>query len=271
MNEVDRLAARAEERKLVVFSGAGLSTAAGIPDYRGPEGVWTRDPSARQRARVSTYAKDPTLRRATWQERLASPLYRASPTPGHHVIDALAARGIVVGVVTQNVDGLHRLGGRHRAAIVELHGCVQEARCLACHRRLPMSAVLDRVRAGEPDPMCPAPCHGILTSDTVTFGEPVPSERQDEARSLILAAGILLVLGSTLSVNPAARLVAFALDHGREVVIVNLGPTRYDDRAHLRFEGDCQDFLARLGVALGAGPPLSNPYPNYQGTQSNLA
>lgn len=251
MTELATLAAEARAGGLVVFSGAGLSTAAGIPDYRGPNGVWTRDPAAKDRARVRAYANDPGLRQATWQERLTSPLYHARPTLGHRVIDSMAAAGVVTGVVTQNVDGLHRLEGRHRAPLIELHGCIKEARCLGCGARVPMETALARVRAGELDPRCPPPCRGLLTSDTVTFGEPVPEERQERARQLILAAGTLLVVGSTLSVNPAARLVAFALEQGRMVAIVNLGPTRYDDRAHVRFEEDCQGLLVRLGALVG--------------------
>jgi len=259
------LGALVREGRLAIFTGAGLSTAAGIPDYRGPSGVWTKDPTTKDRARVANYVRDPELRRTTWQERLTSPLYQARPTRGHLIIDALADAGVVVGVVTQNVDGLHRLQGQHRARLVELHGCVQEARCLRCGARTPMSVALNRVRAGELDPACPPPCGGILTSDTVTFGEPVPEVRQEEARQLILGAHTLLVIGSTLSVNPAARLVAFALEHGREVVIVNLGPTRYDNRAQLKLEEDCQAFLARLGQLAGIDPNSQEPMQELSG------
>ncbi|WP_298445528.1 Sir2 family NAD-dependent protein deacetylase [Ferrimicrobium sp.] len=236
---------------LVAFTGAGLSTAAGIPDYRGPNGVWTKDPSASKLSRVSQYRNDSELRRRLWKDRLTNPLYRAKPTTGHRCLEVLTQTGALKGVITQNVDGLHRLSDGFGYPLIELHGCIHETRCLDCGAIEPMDQALARVAHGELDPTClhhldTGHCGGILTSNTVTFGEPVPLHKLEHAQLIIKEAHTLLVLGSTLSVNPAARLVAFALEHGRQVVVVNQGPTRYDNRGVLKIDADCQEFLHTL-------------------------
>lgn len=246
--------------RLVAFTGAGISTAAGIPDYRGPEGVWTKNPDAPKLSRVSQYRQDLELRMKLWQDRLTNPLYNAQPTSGHHCLQSLAGAGHLLGVVTQNVDGLHRLGTGYQYPLIELHGCIHETRCLGCGDTQPMEKALARVLEGDPDPRClgnldSTTCGGVLTSNTVTFGEPVPPAKIEAAQALIQAAGVLLVLGSTLSVNPAARLVAFALDQGKEVVVVNQGPTRYDNRGVIKMDVDCQQFLKQLDLLVSQPTP----------------
>lgn len=240
---------------MVAFTGAGLSTAAGIPDYRGPNGIWTKDPSAAKLSRVSQYRSDPELRRRLWRDRLTNPLYCAQPTQGHQLLESLANSGTLTGVITQNVDGLHRLSAGHSYPLVELHGCIRETRCLCCGDIQPMDQALARVANGDSDPTC-LRCRdvnrsgGLLTSNTVTFGEPVPPTRLETAQELIDNTQVLLVLGSTLSVNPAARLVAFALERERQVVVVNQGPTRYDNRGVIKIHADCQEFLRVLATKI---------------------
>ncbi len=251
MSSLECLIDRLRGTTMTAFTGAGMSTAAGIPDYRGPQGVWTMNPAAAKLSRVSHYRDDPELRKRIWLDRLANPLYRARPTSGHYRLQGLAHSGQVLGVVTQNVDGLHRLDDSASYPLVEIHGCINETRCLRCGDVAPMTQALTRVFDGDPDPRCQASvggrrCDGILTSNTVTFGEPVPSEKIEKAQQMIAQANALLVLGSTLSVNPAARLVAYALDSGKLVAVVNQGPTRYDTRGVHKLDIDCQDFLGAL-------------------------
>nr|WP_276976706.1 Sir2 family NAD-dependent protein deacetylase [Ferrimicrobium acidiphilum] len=251
MNELLQTLDRLQRATIVAFTGAGLSTAAGIPDYRGPEGIWTKNPAASKHSRVSHYRQDPELRAKLWQGRLVNPLYGAQSTPGHHCLESLTRAGRLQGVITQNVDGLHRLSTGYHYPLIELHGCIHESRCLSCGDIKPMGEALERVVHGDRDPSCRIPsdsgsCGGVLASNTVTFGEPVPPARIEAAQALIDTTEVVLVLGSTLSVNPAARLVAFALEQGKEVVVVNQGPTRYDDRGVIKIHADCQQFLSEL-------------------------
>jgi NAD-dependent deacetylase len=253
MTDFEQLIGRLRRSTMVAFTGAGLSTAAGIPDYRGPEGVWTKNPAAAKLSRVSQYRDDSNLRRQIWHDRLTNPLYRATPTPGHRHLDAIARNGQLLGIVTQNVDGLHRIEDITPYPLIELHGCIHETRCLNCGETQPMPQALSRVANGDLDPRCQARastgvCNGILTSNTVTFGEPVPPTRIDQAKALIAQADALLVIGSTLSVNPAARLVAYALEIASTVVVINQGPTRYDDRGVIKYNADCQHFLGALAA-----------------------
>ncbi len=213
--------------RIVALTGAGISTDSGIPDFRGPQGVWTRDPQAERTATIQTYVADGEVRRRTWRSRLESPVWQARPNPGHLALVELERQGRLHTLITQNTDELHQLAGNDPARIVELHGTMRRVRCLSCGDEGPMAPVLDRVRAGEEDPACPA-CGGILKAATVSFGQPLrPADLERAARA---AAGcdLLLAVGTTLRVSPANGLVPLARTNGARLVIVNAQPTPYD-------------------------------------------
>jgi NAD-dependent deacetylase len=216
--------------RIVVLTGAGISTDSGIPDFRGPSGVWTKNPAAEKLSNLETYLAEPEVRAQAWQSRLHSPTWAAEPNAGHVAVSQLAATGTVILVVTQNIDGLHQAAGTDPALIVEIHGTMHEVECMSCGDRGPMSATLERVGAGEVDPPCLV-CGGILKSATISFGQSlVPSDirRAEEAAS---QCDLLMAVGSSLAVFPAAGLVPTAQRAGAGIVIVNAEPTGYDDLA----------------------------------------
>jgi NAD-dependent deacetylase len=216
-----------QSSRLVALTGAGISTDSGIPDFRGPGGVWTRDPAAERLSNIHYYMADPEVRRRAWQGRLVHPAFHASPNAGHRALVELERRGKLHALVTQNIDGLHQRAGNSADRVVEVHGTVHDVVCMACGWRGPMQAVLDRVRAGEADPSC-AFCGGILKSATISFGQAlVPSVI---ARALRAAeeADVLLAVGTSLQVYPVAGMVPAAKEAGAFVVIVNAEPTPLD-------------------------------------------
>ena len=226
----------AASHQIVVLTGAGISTESGIPDFRGPDGVWTRNPEAEKLATLSYYVSDPDVRRRAWESRLHSPTWHAKPNAGHQALAELGRRGRVELLVTQNVDGLHQAAGSDPARIVEIHGTMRAVACLQCGDRTPMEAVLERVRAGEDDPRCRAEddgvvCGGILKSATISFGQSLVATDLARAEEAAARCDLLLAVGSTLSVYPAAGLVPLAARAGAAVVIVNGGATEYDDLA----------------------------------------
>jgi len=219
--------------RIVVLTGAGISTESGIPDFRGPQGVWTKNPEAEKLATIDVYMSDPEVRRRAWRNRLESPTWDARPNAGHRALVDLDRRGVLHMLVTQNVDGLHIAAGHDPARVVEIHGTMREVMCMRCGNRLPMSDVLARVRAGEADPACKnetggGPCGGILKSATISFGQNLVPEDLERAEEAARACDLLLAVGSTLSVYPAAGLVPVAHLSGAPVVIVNAEPTEYD-------------------------------------------
>jgi NAD-dependent deacetylase len=219
-------------RHVVVLTGAGISTDSGIPDFRGPQGVWTKDPAAERRATLDVYVRDPEVRRAAWTGRLESPAWSAAPNAGHRALVTLERRGRLDLLVTQNVDGLHQLAGSDPALVVEIHGTLWQAVCLRCGERQPMDGVLDRVRAGDDDPVCLAEgCGGILKSATISFGQSLVAEDLRRAEAAATGSDLLLAVGTGLSVYPAAGLVPLAAASGAPVVIVNAEPTPMDDLA----------------------------------------
>jgi NAD-dependent protein deacetylase/lipoamidase len=215
---------------LAVLTGAGISTDSGIPDFRGPQGLWTKNPAAERLSTYQVYMTDPDVRRRSWQSRLAHPAWTAEPNAAHQALAALAGSAIDTQVITQNIDGLHQRAGTPADRVIELHGTMLDVVCTGCGDRTPMAGALDRVRAGETDPPCPR-CGGILKSATVMFGQPLfPGVFQ---RAAIAAArcDLLLAIGSTLTVQPAASLCSIATDAGASLVIVNRDPTPYDGAA----------------------------------------
>ncbi len=213
--------------RIVALTGAGISTDSGIPDFRGPQGVWTKDPAAQRSSNIADYVSDPAVRRRTWQMRLASPAWTASPNPGHLALIELERQGRLHTLVTQNIDGLHQRAGHDPTGIVELHGTMREAMCLACGDRGPMEPVLDRLRAGEDDPHCLL-CDGLLKSATVSFGQSLVAADLLRAERAARECDLILAVGSTLTVSPACDLVPVAAASGARVVIVNAQPTPFD-------------------------------------------
>ena len=178
-------------QRIVVLTGAGISTDSGIPDFRGPQGVWTRNPEAEKQATLQNYVADAEVRRRSWRSRLESPAWRAPPNAGHVALVTLERRGKLDTLITQNVDGLHQMAGSSPAKVVEIHGTMREVTCLACSERAPMERALARVRAGEEDPPCRS-CGGILKAATISFGQSLVAE--DLARA---GAAVLDVMSAT--------------------------------------------------------------------------
>jgi NAD-dependent deacetylase len=229
-----------EARRVLVFSGAGISTESGIPDFRGPNGVWkTRDPL---RYTIQNYVADAAVRRESWQLRLESPVDAAQPNDGHRAVVALEEMGKVDVVVTQNIDGLHQAAGS--ADVIELHGTTRAAGCLSCGRRMPIEVVLDRVREGDADPCCEV-CGGMLKAATISFGQALVEADVERAMSCATACDLCLAIGSTLSVWPAAGVPLHAVRSGAPLVIVNDGETDLDGAAAAAIRG-------RAGVVLPA-------------------
>jgi NAD-dependent deacetylase len=214
-------------QRVVVLTGAGISTDSGIPDFRGPQGRWTRNPDAEAQSTLQNYLDDPQVRAAVWQERLHSPVWAAQPNRGHRALVALEQRGKLHALITQNIDELHRIAGNSADRIIEVHGTIRRVMCWGCGARTPMQSVLQRVRDGEADPACMA-CGGILKSDTISFGQMLVPEVIERAMAVVANAQVLLAVGSTLKVYPIAGAVPHAREVGARVVIVNDQPTPMD-------------------------------------------
>ncbi len=225
-----------------MLSGAGISTESGIPDYRGPDGVWTKNPGAERLARIEVYLRDKEARKAAWRSRLRSPVWVAEPNAGHRVLVDLERQGRLDLLVTQNIDGLHQLAGNDPEKVVEIHGTIREVVCMSCRDRRPAEDALDRVRAGEEDPPC-LHCGGILKTATISFGENLVVADLRRAEQATLRCDVLLAVGTSLAVYPAAGLVPLAAEHGAAVVIVNEEPTPFDRLADAVVHG-------RLGAVL---------------------
>jgi NAD-dependent protein deacetylase/lipoamidase len=236
-------------RSVVVLTGAGISTESGIPDFRGPQGVWTRDPSAQAKADISHYLADPEVRREAWRARLAHPGLRAAPNAGHRAIADLERRGRLALLVTQNIDGLHLDAGSSPERTVEIHGTTREFTCLTCGDRGPMEIVLERVRAGDADPACLA-CGGILKSATISFGQSLVAADLERARRAAAASDLFLAIGTTLAVFPAAELPLLAIRSGARLVIINAEPTALDREADAILRGRIGELLPSLVASL---------------------
>jgi NAD-dependent deacetylase len=231
-----------EAQYVLALTGAGISTESGIPDFRGPNGVWTKDPKAERLSNIHQYMSDPAVRVESWRQRLRHPAWRAAPNSGHLALVELERKGHLQALVTQNIDGLHAAAGSAPAITVEIHGTMREVVCMSCGERAPMERALERVRAGEADPPCRS-CGGILKSATISFGQNLVAEDLDRARRAAESCDLCLAVGSSLGVYPAARLPEIAQDVGARLVIINAEPTPFDDGADAVFHGAIGDIL----------------------------
>ena len=234
-----------QAERVVTLTGAGISTDSGIPDFRGPNGVWTKNPEAEKMATIDHYVSDREVRARAWRHRLETLSTTYDPNPGHHALVELERRGRLDTLITQNVDGLHLRAGTSPDKLVEIHGTTREVMCLSCDDRAPIELALERVRAGEIDPECRS-CGGILKTATISFGQGLVAQDLARADAAARRADVLLAVGSTLGVYPIANVVPVAKMHGAAVVIVNGGPTEMDDLADIRLEGSISELLPRL-------------------------
>ena len=216
--------------RIVALTGAGISTESGVPDFRGPLGVWTTNPKAERLSNIHHYMSDPEVRRLAWQSRLNHPAWSATPNAGHRALVELERRGTLHALVTQNIDGLHQQAGHAPARVIEVHGTMREVMCMSCRWRGPTGATLDRVRAGDDDPACEQ-CGGILKSATISFGQSLDPAVIDRAMQAAARADLLLVIGTSLQVYPIAGAVPVAKSAGARIVIVNAEPTPLDEIA----------------------------------------
>jgi NAD-dependent deacetylase len=235
----------ARARRVTVLTGAGVSTDSGNPDFRGPQGVWTRNPAAERLATLQAYVEDPEVRRESWRQRAAHPVWEARPGPAHLALVDLERSGRLHALLTQNIDELHQAAGSSPDLVVELHGTLHHVACLSCGARAPMSDALARVATGEDDPPCPH-CGGIMKSATISFGQELDAGVLMRARRAAVEADVLLAVGTSLGVHPAAGVVDLAAAAGASVVIVNGEPTPYDPVADVVLRGGVGDVLPTL-------------------------
>ena len=242
-----------EANAITVLTGAGISTDSGIPDFRGPNGVWTKNPAAEKQATLQNYLADPEVRVLAWRARMDHRAWGAEPNDGHRALVQLERRRKLVSLLTQNVDGLHHDAGSDPDKIVEVHGTIREVACLECDYRADMAVVLDRVRLGEDDPPCPV-CGGILKSATISFGQQLVA--RDLLRAQIAAENcdLMLAVGTTLAVYPIAAVVPAAKSAGARVVIVNAEPTEMDHLADMVLRRSISEVLPQI---CGGGRRLS--------------
>jgi NAD-dependent deacetylase len=238
--------------RVVVFSGAGVSTDSGIPDFRSPGGLWTRyDP---RQLGFRRYVSDPAARRLAWRLRRELHRLEARPNPAHLACVRLAEAGRLAGVITQNIDGLHTDAGLPPELVCEVHGTGRQFVCLACGERGPMGEAVARVEAGEEDPAC-LTCGGIIKAATVSFGQNIPADVWARAEALTAACDAFVAVGSSLVVQPAASLPVKASRQGASLVIVNREPTPLDGLADAVLHGEAGTLLpALVAAALRARP-----------------
>jgi NAD-dependent deacetylase len=248
----------ADVSSITVLTGAGVSTDSGIPDFRGPQGVWTKDPSAAAMATLDSYVSDPEVRRRAWRSRREHPAWRAEPNVAHTALVELERAGLLTAIITQNVDGLHQRAGSSPGSVIEIHGSILDAVCLTCQLRTPMPEVLARVDAGEDDPPCPA-CGGIQKSATISFGQALDPNVLDAAIEAARSCDLFVAAGTSLTVQPAAGLCLEAVEHGALLVILNAQETPYDDVADAVLRGPVGESLPKLvGLATGGNEKHEN-------------
>ena len=235
----------ADSRQVVALTGAGVSTGSGIPDFRGPQGLWTTKPDTQRLFSIDAYVSDPEVRRTVWQMRLENPAFHAGPNDAHTALAELERRGHLHTLITQNIDGLHQAGGSDPDRVVEIHGTIHEVVCLSCDRRVPSGPVLEQVRDGDPDPSCPE-CDGIQKSATISFGQALDPALLQRAHEAVMGCDVLLAVGTSLVVHPVALLPRTALEAGAKLVILNAEETPYDAQADAVLREDVGQTLSAV-------------------------
>lgn len=231
--------------RVVAMTGAGVSTASGIPDFRGPDGMWTKDPASERLFSLDAYLGDAEVREQVWRLRLDNPAFRAEPNAAHVALAELGRLGHLHALITQNIDGLHQTAGSDPDLVIEVHGTIHQVVCLSCERAVPTPDVLARVRAGDPDPRCEV-CGGLQKTATISFGQSLDPARLQRAHDAAMGADVFLAIGSSLVVHPVALLPRTALERGARLVVVNAQPTPYDERADLVVRHDAGETLQTL-------------------------
>jgi NAD-dependent deacetylase len=239
-----------EAQRIVVLTGAGISTESGIPDFRGPQGLWTKNPEAEKMATIQNFLADGEVRKRSWQHRLEPGNWRAEPNAGHAALVELERRGKLHTLITQNVDGLHQKAGTSQDRMVEIHGTMQEFVCMGCDMRGEIELVLERVRQGDLDPAC-RECGGILKTATISFGQALVPRDLNRAFEAAAQCDLMLAAGSTLAVYPIAGVVPEAHQSGARIVILNAEPTEMDAIADAILRGQIGELLPEL---LGEDP-----------------
>lgn len=243
---------RSRTGRIGVLTGAGISTDSGIPDFRGPRGVWTKDPIAELLSTYQSYVADAALRERAWLARRDNPAWQAVPNAAHHALADLERAGRAVTIITQNIDRLHQRAGSSPERVIEIHGNMFEVVCIECDYQTSMAATLERVAAGEPDPPCPG-CGGILKAATVMFGQQLDRRTMTKAALTAETSDIFLAIGTSLQVEPAASMCSIAVQSGAELVIVNAEPTPYDAMATEIIREPIGTAVPRLVAELLAG------------------
>lgn len=247
MSAIEQAAALVDDaHRICILTGAGISTDSGIPDFRGPNGVWTKNPGAEKAATIQNYVADPQARQRAWRRYLdGGGWIGREPNDGHRALVRLEVRGKLDTLITQNVDGLHARAGTTAERLVEIHGTMAKAMCLSCDRRWPITLVLERLRAGETDPHCLV-CGGILKSATISFGQALVPEVIVRAMQVAGEADLMLAVGSTLQVYPVAGTVEVAQQAGARIVIMNDQPTPLDHLADALLRGPIGELLPQV-------------------------
>lgn len=235
----------AAAERVTVLTGAGISTSSGIPDFRGPQGVWTLNPTMQRMFSIDEYVRDPELRKQAWINRRDHPAWTAQPNPGHRALVELEKSGRLRALLTQNIDGLHQRAGSSAEAVLELHGTLFGVECLQCNAHTTMEEALARVAAGEPDPACLV-CGGIQKAATISFGQALRAEVLDAAVRAAADCDVFLAVGTSLQVQPAAGLCEVAASRGATLVILNADPTPYDRVAAALVREEISDALPAL-------------------------
>lgn len=231
---------------VTVLTGAGISTDSGIPDFRGPDGLWTKDPEAEKASNIRFYVSDPEVRKRNWARRATGELWAdVEPNRGHDALVHLEKRGMLHTLITQNVDELHQIAGSDPARVVEIHGTTRRVQCLRCSYRAAMEEVLDRVRAGEEDPPCPV-CGGLLKSATISFGQNLDQDDLARAERAAGECDLFVAVGTSLAVFPINQTVPLAIEGGAPVIIVNAEPTVFDDVVDVVLQESISDVLPRI-------------------------
>ena len=247
MSDVDQLQRMiAEAKTIVAFTGAGISTESGIPDYRSPGGIWTKF----RPIEFADFMASEEMRRESWRRKFATDetIRRAEPNAGHRALARLVEQGKMLAIITQNIDGLHQASGIPDAKVIELHGNTTYAACLDCRRRHELDWVRQIFAANETLPRCMA-CGGILKTATISFGQSMPEAEMDRALDATMAADLMITIGSSLVVYPAAGFPIMAKRNGARYVIVNREPTDQDAIADLVINAEIGTTLSKaVGV-----------------------